>query len=166
MAAKCKLAVLKGDYNPTQAFVKLRVLRSFPNDKYNYRETTRNNRHKMSRNNVRGPTSALTEFLRESGITPTTIARRRATANTDNANQAVAGPSNAAAGRNQDDGEVNGESDGESGVTQQEDQSTSLYLGLCGPSGTHYYSQASGYGSDATWMSPRKKLLHLEHARD
>ncbi|KAJ2984696.1 hypothetical protein NUW54_g10414 [Trametes sanguinea] len=28
------------------------------------------------RNNVRGPSSALTEFLRESGITPTTVARR------------------------------------------------------------------------------------------
>ncbi|KAF8635566.1 hypothetical protein AX15_000216 [Amanita polypyramis BW_CC] len=30
-------------------------------------------------NNVRGPSSALTEFLRESGITPTTVARRAAT---------------------------------------------------------------------------------------
>ncbi|KAI9570701.1 RNI-like protein [Boletus coccyginus] len=37
----------------------------------------------MSRrgNNVRGPTSALTEFLRESGINPATIARRAATRN-------------------------------------------------------------------------------------
>lgn len=62
----------------------------------------------MSRNNVRGPTSALTEFLRvcelydlstfwrlnhiffqESGITPTTIARRAATRE----QQPVAGPS-------------------------------------------------------------------------
>ena len=59
----------------------------------------------MSRNNVRGPTSALTEFLRESGITPTTVARRSATANAANANQAVAGPSNAGqrAGNNQNE---------------------------------------------------------------
>ncbi|KAK0453698.1 RNI-like protein [Armillaria borealis] len=44
----------------------------------------------MSNNNVRGPTSALTEFLRDSGITATTIARRAATAN-----RPAAGPSNA-----------------------------------------------------------------------
>lgn len=51
----------------------------------------------MSRNNVRGPTSALTEFLREAGITATTVARRHATATAANAtNQPVAGPSNAA----------------------------------------------------------------------
>ncbi|KAF8237013.1 RNI-like protein [Tricholoma matsutake] len=44
----------------------------------------------MSRtNNVRGPTSALTEFLRESGITPTTVARRVATRD----QQPIAGPS-------------------------------------------------------------------------
>ncbi|KAL0574667.1 UV-damaged DNA-binding protein rad7 [Marasmius crinis-equi] len=43
----------------------------------------------MSRNNVRGPTSALTEFLRSSGITPSTVARRAATQN-----EVVAGPSN------------------------------------------------------------------------
>ncbi|KAG7449154.1 RNI-like protein [Guyanagaster necrorhizus] len=43
----------------------------------------------MSYNNVRGPTSALTEFLRDSGITATTIARRSATAN-----RPAAGPSN------------------------------------------------------------------------
>lgn len=55
----------------------------------------------MSRNNVRGPSSALTEFLRESGITPTTIARRhRAREEAVNAANAanqegVAGPSNA-----------------------------------------------------------------------
>ncbi|KAL0070717.1 UV-damaged DNA-binding protein rad7 [Marasmius tenuissimus] len=42
----------------------------------------------MSQNNVRGPTSALTEFLRSSGITPSTVARRAATQN-----QPVAGPS-------------------------------------------------------------------------
>ncbi|KAI0825428.1 hypothetical protein BC629DRAFT_715 [Irpex lacteus] len=48
--------------------------------------------HDMSRrnNNVRGPTSALTEFLRESGITPTTIARRVRTREVE---QPVAGPS-------------------------------------------------------------------------
>jgi hypothetical protein len=60
----------------------------------------------MSRNNVRGPTSALTEFLRESGITPTTIARRRARAEAANANQPEAGPSNA--GQNAD-GDENAE---------------------------------------------------------
>ncbi|KAH9920184.1 RNI-like protein [Amylocystis lapponica] len=49
------------------------------------------------RNNVRGPTSALTEFLRESGITPTTIARRvRTQAQTAPQPQTEAGPSNAA----------------------------------------------------------------------
>ncbi|KAG0696990.1 RNI-like protein [Suillus ampliporus] len=53
----------------------------------------------MSRrgNNVRGPTSALTEFLRESGINPTTIARRVATQNRPGnqpQDQSVAGPSN------------------------------------------------------------------------
>jgi DNA repair protein RAD7 len=63
----------------------------------------------MSRNNVRGPTSALTEFLRESGITPTTIARRRATADAANGNQPVAGPSNAA--QNADEDENGGEGD-------------------------------------------------------
>ncbi|OCH84255.1 RNI-like protein [Obba rivulosa] len=45
------------------------------------------------RNNVRGPTSALTEFLRESGITPTTIARR-ATTQAQVQNQPDVGPSN------------------------------------------------------------------------
>ncbi|KAI0339480.1 RNI-like protein [Trametopsis cervina] len=45
------------------------------------------------RNNVRGPTSALTEFLREQGITPTTVARRAQTRTTE---QPVAGPSNEA----------------------------------------------------------------------
>ncbi|TFK35443.1 hypothetical protein BDQ12DRAFT_737547 [Crucibulum laeve] len=51
----------------------------------------------MSGNNVRGPTSALTEFLRSSGITATTIARRVATrVQTQTPNQqdqAIAGPS-------------------------------------------------------------------------
>ncbi|KAK7005945.1 Dna dependent atpase, partial [Favolaschia claudopus] len=42
--------------------------------------------------NVRGPMSALTEFLRSTGITPTTIARRVAT---QQQNQPEAGPSNA-----------------------------------------------------------------------
>ncbi|RXW23189.1 hypothetical protein EST38_g2674 [Candolleomyces aberdarensis] len=44
-------------------------------------------------NNVRGPTSALTEFLRASGITPTTVARRAATQQGQQ-QQAAAGPSN------------------------------------------------------------------------
>ncbi|TFY82775.1 hypothetical protein EWM64_g1228 [Hericium alpestre] len=50
----------------------------------------------MSGNNVRGPTSALTEFLRESGITATTIARRGRNANrTEQQNEEPgAGPSN------------------------------------------------------------------------
>ncbi|KAL6308529.1 RNI-like protein [Sparassis latifolia] len=51
----------------------------------------------MSRraNQVIGPTSALTEFLRESGITATTVARRVRTRNT-NQQQPAAGPSNTA----------------------------------------------------------------------
>ncbi|KAH9923728.1 RNI-like protein [Epithele typhae] len=49
------------------------------------------------RNNVRGPTSALTEFLRESGITPTTIARRARTRQVPQ-DQPTAGPSNQAQG--------------------------------------------------------------------
>ncbi|KAF5386700.1 hypothetical protein D9615_002106 [Tricholomella constricta] len=64
----------------------------------------------MSRNNnVRGPTSALTEFLKASGITPTTIARRAATQQDE---QPVAGPS----GSRDDDGDVemaDGEANGE-----------------------------------------------------
>ncbi|KAI0713902.1 RNI-like protein [Earliella scabrosa] len=55
------------------------------------------------RNNVRGPTSALTEFLRESGITPTTIARRAQTRQAQAAAaQPAAGPSN----QPQQDGDV------------------------------------------------------------
>ncbi|KAJ7879641.1 RNI-like protein [Mycena olivaceomarginata] len=46
--------------------------------------------------NVRGPMSALTDFLRSTGITPTTIARRVAT---QQQNQPEAGPSNAPARR-------------------------------------------------------------------
>ncbi|EJF57989.1 RNI-like protein [Dichomitus squalens LYAD-421 SS1] len=62
----------------------------------------------MSRRNnaVRGPTSALTEFLRESGITPTTIARRvqtRAANEAQAAARPAAGPSNQA---QQEDGDV------------------------------------------------------------
>lgn len=49
-------------------------------------------------NNIRGPTSALTEFLKDSGITATTIARRAATRpQNDNDGQPVAGPSTAPA---------------------------------------------------------------------
>ncbi|EPQ50665.1 RNI-like protein [Gloeophyllum trabeum ATCC 11539] len=47
----------------------------------------------MRSNNVRGPTSALTEFLRESGITATTIARRVRTQDRTE-EQPEAGPSN------------------------------------------------------------------------
>ncbi|KAH7918589.1 RNI-like protein [Leucogyrophana mollusca] len=62
------------------------------------------------RNNVRGPTSALTEFLRESGINPATIARRVAT---QNQAQSAAGPSNAPHDQNEpendaEDNENNG----------------------------------------------------------
>ncbi|TEB16422.1 hypothetical protein FA13DRAFT_1747165 [Coprinellus micaceus] len=48
-------------------------------------------------NNVRGPTSALTEFLREAGITATTIARRTASTQQGQQEQAPAqaGPSTA-----------------------------------------------------------------------
>ncbi|KIP02584.1 hypothetical protein PHLGIDRAFT_130667 [Phlebiopsis gigantea 11061_1 CR5-6] len=56
-------------------------------------------------NNVRGPTSALTEFLRESGITPTTIAQR---ARTREVPQPIAGPSSAA-GENGNENEADGE---------------------------------------------------------
>lgn len=119
----------------------------------------------MSRNNVRGPTSALTEFLRESGITPTTIARRRATANTDNANQAVAGPSNAAAGRNQDDGEVNGETDGDQ-VSPSRRTRVRLFISACVAHQVLIITRRLLATALTTWMSPRKKLLHLENARD
>ncbi|THH08605.1 hypothetical protein EW146_g8939 [Bondarzewia mesenterica] len=47
----------------------------------------------MSRNNVRGPTSALTEFLKESGITAASIARRVRTRHNP-ADPSAAGPSN------------------------------------------------------------------------
>ncbi|KAF8521405.1 RNI-like protein [Hysterangium stoloniferum] len=47
----------------------------------------------MSRNNVRGPTSALTEFLREQGITARTIVQRGRRA--EEAENAAAGPSTA-----------------------------------------------------------------------
>ncbi|KAM6501016.1 RNI-like protein [Amanita muscaria] len=48
---------------------------------------------RASTNNVRGPTSALTEFLRESGITRASVARRAATQN-QQPQESVAGPSN------------------------------------------------------------------------
>ncbi|KAI9462530.1 hypothetical protein F5148DRAFT_220433 [Russula earlei] len=60
---------------------------------------------KMRRNNVRGPTSALTEFLRESGINHAFISRR---GRQPQQQQAEAGPSNASASVLQepvDDGE-------------------------------------------------------------
>ncbi|KAJ2928494.1 hypothetical protein H1R20_g8594, partial [Candolleomyces eurysporus] len=52
-------------------------------------------------NNVRGPTSALTEFLRASGITPTTVARRAATQ--QGQQQAAAGLSNDDSQQQQDE---------------------------------------------------------------
>jgi DNA repair protein RAD7 len=54
------------------------------------------------RNNVRGPTSALTEFLKENNITPTTIATRAATQNQP---QPVAGSSNAEQANVEDEAE-------------------------------------------------------------
>ncbi|TCD69896.1 hypothetical protein EIP91_005720 [Steccherinum ochraceum] len=69
------------------------------------------------RNNVRGPTSALTEFLRESGITPTTIARR---ARTREVPQPVAGPSNSG----QDAEEENAEEDGDAEQNNNEGYSS------------------------------------------
>ncbi|KAG6829530.1 hypothetical protein H0H92_004267 [Tricholoma furcatifolium] len=57
----------------------------------------------MSRNNVRGPTSALTEFLRASGITATSVARRQAEENDD---QPVAGPSGTRDESNDDNEDV------------------------------------------------------------
>lgn len=77
---------------------------------------------RRANNNVRGPTSALTDFLRvrrllersysvfialvcatqESGITPTTVARRARTRNQDQAqDQPQAGPSNTGGGAEQ-----------------------------------------------------------------
>ncbi|GJJ14915.1 hypothetical protein Clacol_009185 [Clathrus columnatus] len=68
----------------------------------------------MSRNNVRGPTSALTEFLREQGISARSIVqRRRAEAN----NNAEAGPSNNANATVENTEDVGqNEMDGENGV--------------------------------------------------
>ncbi|PSR79176.1 hypothetical protein PHLCEN_2v7147 [Hermanssonia centrifuga] len=54
-----------------------------------------------NRNNIRGPTSALTEFLKESGITPTTIARRVRTREVE---RPTAGPSTSAQQENGNEG--------------------------------------------------------------
>ncbi|KAJ7071936.1 RNI-like protein [Mycena amicta] len=61
----------------------------------------------MSRGrNVRGPMSALTDFLQSTGITPTTIARRVATQQANaTAEQPQAGPSNLRRERNEDEEE-------------------------------------------------------------
>ncbi|KAF5390660.1 hypothetical protein D9757_002761 [Collybiopsis confluens] len=58
----------------------------------------------MSRNLVRGPTSALTEFLRENNITPTTVAVRAA----QNQPQPVPGPSNRPADHVAEESEASG----------------------------------------------------------
>ncbi|KAG6883917.1 hypothetical protein C0993_002851 [Termitomyces sp. T159_Od127] len=58
----------------------------------------------MSRNNVRGPTSALTEFLKASGITATSIAAR-----VQNEEQPVAGPSGTRNSENEEDENANSE---------------------------------------------------------
>ncbi|KAG5735452.1 DNA repair protein rhp7 [Termitomyces sp. T112] len=54
----------------------------------------------MSRNNVRGPTSALTEFLKASGITATSIAAHR---QNEEAEEPVAGPSGTRDSENEED---------------------------------------------------------------
>ncbi|KAF7315854.1 RNI-like protein [Mycena indigotica] len=61
--------------------------------------------------NVRGPMSALTDFLQSTGITPTTIARRAATRAAENAEQPEAGPSNPRRGRAQEDHQEEYDSD-------------------------------------------------------
>ncbi|KII89521.1 hypothetical protein PLICRDRAFT_175696 [Plicaturopsis crispa FD-325 SS-3] len=84
----------------------------------------------MSRNNVRGPSSALTEFLREQGISHTTIARRVET-RAQNDNAPVAGPSNA--------GQEDAEEDDDEGADED----------APGPSRrTRKRNRASGYASD------------------
>ncbi|KAJ7162056.1 RNI-like protein [Mycena filopes] len=62
----------------------------------------------MAGRGVRGPTSALTDYLRSTGITPTTIARRVAT---QAAAQAEAGPSNSR-GAAEDDADMDAEEPG------------------------------------------------------
>ncbi|KAG6844545.1 hypothetical protein H0H87_006029 [Tephrocybe sp. NHM501043] len=57
----------------------------------------------MSRNNVRGPTSALTEFLKASGITATSVAARQRA--NEEEEQPEAGPSGTRASDNEDNGQ-------------------------------------------------------------
>ncbi|KAF8583143.1 RNI-like protein [Ramaria rubella] len=87
----------------------------------------------MSRNNVRGPTSALTEFLREQGITARAVVhtspQRRGRPVEDDRN-AQAGPSNADADTRDVGGDFN---DGEGGTNG---------------GGTPRKGKKSGYGSD------------------
>ncbi|KIJ13187.1 hypothetical protein PAXINDRAFT_100804 [Paxillus involutus ATCC 200175] len=96
----------------------------------------------MSRrsNNVRGPTSALTEFLRESGINPATIARRVATRdpNTTDA-QPPPGPSttNGTQGANQG-GNIDHEPENHDSTAAQPTSKR----------GRNQAAEASGYASD------------------
>ncbi|EIW79061.1 RNI-like protein [Coniophora puteana RWD-64-598 SS2] len=91
------------------------------------------------RNNaVRGPTSALTDFLRESGIDARTIARRVATQNVQEQEQDEAGPSNAAVGPSTAQGEEGGEDDNAGAEVEQAEASTSRAR----------TTRANGYTSD------------------
>ncbi|KAK2460712.1 hypothetical protein APHAL10511_007182 [Amanita phalloides] len=80
-------------------------------------------------NNVRGPSSALTEFLREAGITPTTVARRRG-----QDQDPVAGPSQLSG----NDGEQNDDSLADSDQAVEEASRMSL----------RRRDRAIGYASD------------------
>ncbi|KIJ63432.1 hypothetical protein HYDPIDRAFT_113447 [Hydnomerulius pinastri MD-312] len=96
----------------------------------------------MSRrnNNVRGPTSALTEFLRESGINPETIARRVATRDQNqNDGQPTAEPSASNGGEDAGQG-VNGAEE-ESRDEETAEASTSRR-------GRSQTTRVSGYASD------------------
>lgn len=107
---------------------------------------------------MRGPASALTEFLRESGITPTTIARRRAAA--DAANQPVAGPSNAGQNPNGNENE------------QEEEQTTPSRRRR---NGVNYLLSINIFGMlttitrlqamvQMTWTNPKEKRLQARNA--
>ncbi|KAF9244250.1 RNI-like protein [Melanogaster broomeanus] len=96
----------------------------------------------MSRNsnNVRGPTSALTEFLRESGINPATIARRVATrGQTQTNDQPTPGPN-----------ATNGARDAEHGVNGngQENQGDNAAQASASRRAPRQAAGTSGYASD------------------
>ncbi|KAH7890166.1 RNI-like protein [Phlebopus sp. FC_14] len=96
----------------------------------------------MSRNNnVRGPTSALTEFLRESGINPATIARRAATQNQNqNQNQNNA---SSAAGSSTGNNDMQADNGGDGGEQAHEEGAVPE-----ASSSRRRRDQPSGYTSD------------------